>query len=91
MVVLTFQFLFLHIYYIVHTQNKMIISNGQMLKRDMAFTGTSGVIKFENTSSEVLNNIISSGMEHHMALAYGDHREILKEVAKCMQIPVLEI
>ena len=72
-------------------ENKMIISNGQMLKRDMAFTGTSGVIKFENTSSEVLNNIISSGMEHHMALAYGDHREILKEVAKCMQIPVLEI
>ena len=72
-------------------KEKMIISKGQMLKRDMAFTGTSGVIKFERNSNDVLKDIIGSGLEHHMALTYGDHTKTLKEVASVLKLPVLEI
>ena len=38
-----------------------------------------------------LDAIIASGLEHHMALAYGEHRETLKSVAAALAIPVLEI
>ena len=72
-------------------KEKMIISKGQMLKRDMAFTGTSGVIKFDRSSDDVLKDIIGSGLEHHMALTYGDHTKTLKEVASVLKLPVLEI
>ena len=72
-------------------EEKMIISKGQMLKRSMSFTGTSGVLKFDRNSNDVLKDIMGSGLEHHMALTYGDHTKVLKEVASVMKIPVLEI
>ena len=72
-------------------EEKMIILKGQMLKRTMAFTGTSGVIKFNRNSNDVLKDIIGSGLEHHMALTYGDHTKILREVASVLKLPVLEI
>ena len=49
--------------------HQMIISKGKILKRVMAFTDTSGVIEFNSEASDVLNDVISKGLEHHMALA----------------------
>jgi hypothetical protein len=57
----------------------------------MAFTGTSGVVRFERGSEAVLSDIIGAGLEHHMALAYGDHREALRGAAGAMNLPLLEI
>lgn len=70
---------------------KMVISFGEMLDRPMAFTGTSGVFKPEKDAKDFLNNVIDSGLEHHMALAYGDHRDALRSVANAIGIKVLEI
>ena len=69
----------------------MIISGGEMLRRPMSFTGTSGVVRFDRPVSQVLPDIMNSGIEHHMALCYGDHRQTLREVATAMSLPVLEI
>ncbi len=69
----------------------MVLGFGEMLKRPMSFTGTSGVVRFERDAGAVLEDIISSGLEHHMALAYGDHRTVLRSVAAAMSIPLLEI
>ena len=62
-----------------------------MLRRPMAFTGTSGTVRFERDAGAVLNDVIASGLEHHMALAYGDHRQTLRAVAAAMKLPLLEI
>ena len=70
---------------------KMVLGLGKMLRRPMAFTGTSGVLRFERPAGEVLGDLIASGLEHHMALAYGDHRETLRGVAGAMDLPILEI
>ena len=72
-------------------ETKMILSGGDMLQRPMAFTGTSGVIRFDREVSNVLPDLINSGLEHHMALTYGDHRDILLGIAAELQLPVLEI
>ena len=72
-------------------QVKMVLGFGEMLKRPMSFTGTSGVVRFERGAGEVLDDIISSGLEHHMALAYGDHRPALRSVAAALNLPLLEI
>lgn len=72
-------------------EQKMVISSGEMLDRPKSFTGTSGVIRFDRPCSAVLNDIMASRLEHHMALAYGDHRHILQSIAGEMGLPVLEI
>ena len=69
----------------------MVLSYGDMLRRPMSFTGTSGVLRFERNAGEVLDDIIASRLEHHMALAYGDHRETLRGVAGAMGLPLLEL
>lgn len=74
-----------------HGQPQMILGFGEMLRRPMAFTGTSGVVRFERAAGAVLEDIIASGLEHHMALAYGDHRDTLRGVAGAMGLPLLEL
>ncbi len=70
---------------------KMVIAGAQMLARPMAFTGTSGTLRFDRPAEKVLEDVIASGLEHHMAIAYGDHRAILNDVAAALGLPVLEL
>ena len=74
-----------------HGQPRLVISGGEALKRPKAFTGTSGVIRFDRPAADVLDDVIASGLEHHMALAYGDHRPALRQAAAALGLPVLEI
>ena len=68
-----------------------VIGGADMLDRPMAFTGTSGVVRFDSGASTVLERIMGAALEHHMALAYGDHREELKSAAAALGAPVLEL
>ncbi|MEM8742553.1 MAG: hypothetical protein AAGE13_13805, partial [Pseudomonadota bacterium] len=70
---------------------KMVLAAGEMLDRPMAFTGTSGVIRFDAPVSLVMPRLIEAGLEHHMALAYGEHRPALRELAGAMGLPVQEL
>lgn len=70
---------------------KMILAGGKMLKRSMSYTGTSGVVRFDRDAGAVLQDIIGSGLEHHLALAYGEHRPALRAVAAAMNLPILEL
>jgi L-fucose isomerase-like protein len=70
---------------------KMVLAAGEMLERPKSFTGTSGVVRFDRPASDVLNDVMDSGLEHHMALAYGEHRPLLRQVAAEMGLPVLEL
>ncbi len=74
-----------------YNRPKMVLGYGEMLRRPMAFTGTSGTVQFERSADRVLTDIIASGLEHHMALAYGDQRAALRGVAGALGLPLLEI
>ncbi|MDE0530546.1 MAG: hypothetical protein OXI01_03715 [Albidovulum sp.] len=70
---------------------KIVMAGGEMLKRPMAFTGTSGIFRFDLPASEALRRIIGCGLEHHMALAYGDFRNEIRSVAAHFGLPCLEL
>ena len=72
-------------------ETKMVIASGEMLAAPMAFTGTSGVLRFDGDTAAFLDALIGSGVEHHMALAYGDHRQVLRGVASALGIDILEL
>ncbi len=68
-----------------------VIGGGEMLKRPMAFTGTSGVVRFDTPATDLLDRIMGAALEHHLALVYGDHRDALGAAAKTLGIPVLDL
>lgn len=72
-------------------QPKIVIGTAEMLRSEMAFTGTSGVVRFDNGAEAVLRDVMDSGLEHHMALAYGDHAEMLRSIAAGMNLKVVEL
>ena len=72
-------------------QPQAIIATGEVVDAPMAYTGTSGTVRFDRGASAVCADVMASGLEHHMALAYGDHADTLRGVAAGLGIPVLEL
>jgi L-fucose isomerase-like protein len=72
-------------------EKKLMIAGAEVLRAPMAFTGTSGVIRFDKAAAEVCATIMEEGLEHHFSLAYGDHMDSLRQVANRLNIPVLQI
>jgi L-fucose isomerase-like protein len=70
---------------------QVVIATGEVLDRPMAFTGTSGTVRFDRGAVRVRDDLIAGGVEHHLALAYGDHAETLRGVAAGLEVPVLEL
>ena len=72
-------------------KQQLMIASAAMLERDMSFTGTSGVLEFTEPAERVLQRVISSGLEHHVALVYGDFSEALARVATIADLPVTRL
>lgn len=72
-------------------EKKLMIAGAEVLRAPMAFTGTSGVIRFDAPVADVCTTIMSEGLEHHFSLAYGDHLDSLRQVASRLKLPVLQI
>ena len=72
-------------------QTKMVIGRGEFIRAPMAFTGTSGVMKFSSSASDIFDTIIAEGLEHHFSIAYGDHMSSLKAISAAFNLPTLEI
>jgi len=72
-------------------RHKLVVAAGDMLRRPMAFTGTSGVLRFDRPVADTLPDLVNCGLEHHMALAYGDHVETLFSLAARLELPVVRL
>jgi L-fucose isomerase-like protein len=70
---------------------KLIIAGAEVIRAPMAFTGCSGTVRFDRPAGEVSKRILDEAIEHHFALAYGDHRDALRAIARKWDMPVLQI
>ena len=62
-----------------------------MLRAPMSFTGTSGVLRFDRPSQEVLDTIMREGLDHHISLTYGDCVPELLALAEMLELPALRL
>ena len=62
-----------------------------MLRAPLPFSGTSGTLRTDASAETMLETVIGSALEHHMALVYGDCRDTLKDIAASLKLPVIEI
>lgn len=70
---------------------RLVVGGGEMIRAPLSFSGTSGVIRFDRPAAEVLDTILSEGLEHHIALTYGDHIPALLALANMLDLPVLRL
>lgn len=70
---------------------RLIAGRGEMLRAPMSFSGTSGVLRFDRPAAEVLDIIMTEGLDHHISLTYGDHLEALLALARMLDLPVLRL
>ncbi|MGQ9888801.1 MAG: L-fucose/L-arabinose isomerase family protein [Aggregatilineales bacterium] len=70
---------------------RLVVGRGEMLRAPMSFSGTSGVVRFERPAATILDTILSEGLEHHIALTYGDHIDALLALADLLNLPVLRL
>jgi L-fucose isomerase-like protein len=69
----------------------LVIGAGEMLAAPLSFSGTSGVLRFDRPAADVLATIMDEGLDHHIALTYGDYVAELLALAKLLALPVLRL
>jgi L-fucose isomerase-like protein len=69
----------------------LVTGAGEILRAPLSFSGTSGVVRFDRPAGEVLDALLKRGLEHHLALTYGDHVGVLEKLAQLAEIPTLEL
>ena len=70
---------------------RLVVGRGEMLSAPLSFSGTSGVLRFETPAKDVLDTIIREGLEHHIAVTYGDFKDDLFELSKMLDLPLLQL
>jgi hypothetical protein len=49
------------------------------------------VIRFDKPASQVMDTVISEGLEHHYAITYSKVDKLLRILARQLKLPVLEL
>lgn len=70
---------------------RMMLAGGEMLKAPLAYSGTSGVARLDIPADQFRQRLLDAGMEHHCSLTYGDHRPVLRQIARYLKLEVIEL
>ncbi len=74
-----------------HGRTRMVLGGGDMQREPLAFSGTAGVARLDSPVTEVLENLMQAGLEHHTSIVYGEHRPALRSLAGLLGIEVFEL
>lgn len=72
-------------------QHRIVLGGAEMLRSPLAFSGTAGVVRFDQPVAEVMSAVLDEGLEHHFAIVYGDVRDELRALASLLALPTVEI
>lgn len=70
---------------------QLVIGGGEIVRAPKSFSGTSGVIRFDQPAELILERVMQHGLEHHFSITYGDFRTELSEFAKQLALPILDL
>jgi len=70
---------------------RLVFGRGEMVPGPAAFSGTSGRLRFGRPARDVLTTLLTEGLEHHVAMTYGDHVDALAALADMLEVPMLRL
>ncbi|MDH3248116.1 MAG: hypothetical protein OEQ47_04110 [Acidimicrobiia bacterium] len=65
---------------------RLALGRAEMLDEPRPFSGTAGTLRFERPALEVLDTIMSEGLEHHYGIVYGDVVADLRSAAAGLEV-----
>jgi L-fucose isomerase-like protein len=66
----------------------ILVGGGEVVRRPISFTGTSGVVKMDVAAGNGLDGLIGGAYEHHVAMIYGDHTGAVSALGEALGLPV---
>ena len=72
-------------------RHRLVVGGGEMTRAPLAFSGTAGVVRFDNEADQVMSTVMDEGLEHHFGIVYGDVREELRALASVLALPIVEL
>jgi L-fucose isomerase-like protein len=72
-------------------EHALVVGGGEMIRARLAFSGSAGVVRFDRPLSDVVDTIMTEGLEHHYGFVYGDVRAELHALAAGWNIPVVQL
>jgi L-fucose isomerase-like protein len=69
----------------------LVLAAGEMLDRPRPYSGTCGTIRWDLPVRDVAATIFGLGVEHHLGIVYGEHDDVLVELARRWNIPVIRL
>jgi len=69
----------------------LAIGEGEIIRAPQSFSGTSGLIKFDQPALDILDTILAQGLEHHISITYGEYKAELIALAKMLDLPIVRI
>ena len=69
----------------------LVLARGEMLDRPRPYSGTCGTIHWDQPVRDVAATIFGEGVEHHLGVVYGDHDDVLVELARRWDLPVIRL
>jgi len=70
---------------------RLVLGRGEMLAGSQPFRGTAGVVRVDGGAQPFLDRLMRHGLEHHLALTYGDYTQELIAFARLIEMPVLRV
>jgi L-fucose isomerase-like protein len=71
-----------------NNQPHLLVASGEVIRRPISFTGTSGVVRLDSNATDAMHGLIGGAYEHHVAMAYGDHMGAMAALGQTLGLPV---
>lgn len=71
-------------------KTRMFLGGGDCIDMEKQLCGTYCKVRFDQTVKELLDTVCDNGIAHHVAMYYGEYRDVLKTAAKMMGFEVIE-
>lgn len=71
-------------------KTRMFLAAGESIEMKKQLCGTYTKVKFEQNINDLLNTVTETGVAHHLAMLYGEYRDVLRLAAKMMNYEVIE-
>ncbi len=70
---------------------RMILGGAEMIRAPLAYSGTAGVAKPDVSAEAFRQRLLDEGLEHHSSITYGEHRPVLRHIARFLGLEVVEL
>lgn len=72
-------------------RQRLVVGGAEMIDEPLPYSGTSGVARTDTAIADLVDTIMSEGLEHHYGIVYGDHVDEVIDQGVAMGLDVVRL